>query len=157
MKMDILAILMVAFCLFAIGMFILFYIYAKKYHNEKSINDDYKVYDGDDDNSKDEIELVDITINNKDYVFDANGYNLYNYQEVEVVINDDSYMGTVTRGNYKDDINNYIQRPTKLVLKEKMDTNENNEFIKEENLIVDIPNSSIDISDEEFVPIKKNK
>lgn len=150
MEMDILAILMVAFCLFAIGMFILFYIYARKYHNEKNMSDDYKVID--DENPKDEIELIDISINNKDYVFDANGYNLYNYQEVEVVIDGNSYIGTVTRGNYQDDVNNYIQMPTKLVLKEKMDINDSSEVINKE-LVIEDNNSQ----EEEFVPIKKNK
>ncbi len=150
MEMDILAILMVAFCLFAIGMFVLFYIYAKKYHNEKNINEDYKVYGDEEESHNEEIELVDLSINGKDYIFDANGYHVSNYQNVDVIINGNVYSGTVIRGNYIDELNNYNQMPTKLILKEKED-------IKEDDLIVDIPDSSIDISDEEFVPIKKNK
>ena len=150
MEMDILAILMVAFCLFAIGMFVLFYIYAKKYHNEKNINEDYKVYGDEEESHNEEIELVDLSINGKDYIFDANGYHVSNYQNVDVIINGNVYSGTVIRGNYIDELNNYNQMPTKLILKEKED-------IKEEDLIVEIPDSSIDISDEEFVPIKKNK
>ena len=39
---DILVILMVAFGLFAISMFILFYVYLRKHYNSKHINDDYK-------------------------------------------------------------------------------------------------------------------
>lgn len=41
MKMDILAILMVAFGLFSILLFILFYIYARNARNRKRENDDY--------------------------------------------------------------------------------------------------------------------
>lgn len=40
--MDTLVILMMAFGLFAIIMFILFYVYAKKYYNEKHLTDEYK-------------------------------------------------------------------------------------------------------------------
>ena len=39
---DILVILMVAFGLFTILMFILFYVYIKKHYNDKHINDDYE-------------------------------------------------------------------------------------------------------------------
>lgn len=39
---DILVILMVAFGLFAICMFILFYVYLKKHYNNKHMSDDYK-------------------------------------------------------------------------------------------------------------------
>ena len=42
MEKDILVILMVAFGLFAILMFILFYVYAKKYYNDKHIIEDYE-------------------------------------------------------------------------------------------------------------------
>ena len=41
MEMDILAILMVAFGLFAVLMFILFYAYAKKYYNEKHLDNNF--------------------------------------------------------------------------------------------------------------------
>ena len=47
---DILVILMIAFGLFAIIMFILFYVYLRKRYNNKHINDDYaKDLDKDDD------------------------------------------------------------------------------------------------------------
>lgn len=39
---DILLILMVAFGLFAIVMFVLFYVYLKKYYNKKHLEDDYE-------------------------------------------------------------------------------------------------------------------
>ncbi len=41
MNMDILAILMVAFGLFAVLMFVLFCIYVKKYNNEKHLTEDF--------------------------------------------------------------------------------------------------------------------
>ena len=42
MEKDVLVILMVAFGLFAIVMFILFFIYLRKYYNTKHMEDDYK-------------------------------------------------------------------------------------------------------------------
>ncbi len=42
MEKDILVILMVAFGLFAIVMFILFFVYLKKYYNNKHLEEDYK-------------------------------------------------------------------------------------------------------------------
>ncbi len=42
MEKDVLVILMVAFGIFAIVMFILFFIYLRKYYNNKHIEDDYK-------------------------------------------------------------------------------------------------------------------
>lgn len=49
MELDVLAILMVAFGLFAILMFILFYVYAKKTHNTKHMSDDYNVDESEED------------------------------------------------------------------------------------------------------------
>ena len=155
MKMDILAILMVAFALFAILMFILFYIYAKKYRNEKRISESYEEDDIDNDDTlepveyKEEIELIDIMINDKDYIFDANNYHLYNSQEVEVLINGNSYHGIVTRSNYKDSLENFTQIPTKLEIKEP-EVNDNFEEIKIEETNED------NYDFEEFVPKKKN-
>ena len=42
MEKDILVILMIAFGLFAVIMFVLFYAYLKKYHNERIIDDNYE-------------------------------------------------------------------------------------------------------------------
>lgn len=42
MEKEVLVILMVAFGLFAIIMFILFFVYLKKYYNNRHIDDDYK-------------------------------------------------------------------------------------------------------------------
>ncbi len=150
MKMDILAILMVAFALFAILMFILFYIYAKKYHNEKRISesyeDDFEENDTQDSSNK-EIELIDIMINEKDYIFDANNYHLYNNQEVDVIINGNSYHGIVTRSNYIDDLDSFTQIPTKLEIKEP--TSDNSVEVEENTL-------DNDYELEEFVPKKKS-
>ena len=41
MEKDVLVILMVAFGLFAIVMFVLFFVYLKKYYNSRHINEDY--------------------------------------------------------------------------------------------------------------------
>lgn len=42
MEKDVLVILMVAFGLFAIIMFVLFFVYLKKYYNSKHLEDDYQ-------------------------------------------------------------------------------------------------------------------
>ena len=42
MMKDILVILMVAFGLFTILMFVLFYVYVKKHYNNKHLSDDYE-------------------------------------------------------------------------------------------------------------------
>ncbi len=42
MGKDVLVILMVAFGLFAIVMFVLFFVYLKKYYNSRHIDNDYK-------------------------------------------------------------------------------------------------------------------
>ena len=42
MEKDVLVILMVAFGLFAIIMFILFFVYLKRYYNNRKIDEDYK-------------------------------------------------------------------------------------------------------------------
>ena len=42
MGKDLLVILMIAFGLFAVIMFVLFYAYLKKYHNEKNLSEDFE-------------------------------------------------------------------------------------------------------------------
>lgn len=42
MEKDVLVILMIAFGIFAVVMFVLFYAYLKKYYNKRHIIDDYK-------------------------------------------------------------------------------------------------------------------
>lgn len=148
MTMDILAILMVAFCLFAILMFILFYIYARKYYNQKKISDDYTVLDKDevtyDDSSQ--IELIDIMINGKNYVFDANNNHLNYNETVRININGSVYTGIVIKDNYKDDLGHFEQIPTKLILE------------KEEVINEDVNNNQVESdSSEEFVPKKKDE
>ena len=53
---DILVILMMAFGIFAIVMFILFYIYLKKHHSNKYVNEDYDIGDIEEDNEESSIE-----------------------------------------------------------------------------------------------------
>ncbi len=149
MKMDILAILMVAFCLFAILMFILFYIYAKKYYNEKKISDDYKLESDEVNDDIPKIELIDISINGKNYVFDANNYHLNYNDMVKVMINGFTYNGVVTKGNYMDDLGHYSQIPTKLVLEEENDSEPLNQV--EDNY------QEINDESDEFIPRKKDE
>ena len=63
MGKDILVILMIAFGLFAIFMFILFFIYLKKYYNNRHIDDNYQK-DLDD---KFELEAKEVEIQNNEY------------------------------------------------------------------------------------------
>lgn len=60
---DILVILMMAFGLFAIAMFILFYVYLKKNYNKRHLNDDY-MKDVDDEEEKNDSKKI----NYEDYV-----------------------------------------------------------------------------------------
>ena len=57
MGKDILVILMVAFGLFAVIMFVLFYAYLKKYYNNRHISDDYKKDIDDTPIEEEEIEI----------------------------------------------------------------------------------------------------
>ena len=63
MGKDILVILMIAFGLCAIFMFILFFIYLKKYYNNRHIDDNYQK-DLDD---KFELEAKEVEIQNNEY------------------------------------------------------------------------------------------
>ena len=61
MGKDILVILMIAFGLFAVIMFVLFFVYLKRYYNSKHVEDDYKKeidMDDDHDDTLAEEELV---------------------------------------------------------------------------------------------------
>ncbi len=115
MEKDILVILMIAFGLFAILMFILFYIYAKKHYNDKHINEDYEEI------SNEELELVEIIINNKNYVFDANGYDVSEGEKVRVILNGKIVNGRVIKANYTENLNKLIERPEKLVLSNEVE------------------------------------
>ena len=127
MEKNILVILMMAFGLFAILMFILFYIYAKKHYNENHINEDYDLEDN-------EIELVEIIINNKNYLFDSNGYNVEEGNKVRVVINGEVVNGRVIKANYEEPLSKLGKRPEKLILSEekeevKSPLNDDMEFV----------------------------
>ena len=160
MEKDILVILMMAFGLFAILMFILFYIYAKKYYNEKHLTEDYQ--------EDEECELIDIRINDKVIVFDSNNYELSTNDHVKVIIDNNIYDGLVEKGNYKELLSNIKDTPRLLVIDNSSDINENNlEFSSEESITV-VPNSSLDneekidktemldFDDIDFIPKKKN-
>lgn len=141
--MDILVILMMAFGLFAILMFILFYIYAKKYYNEKHIIDEEM------DNTVN-IDAVDISIRGNVITFDANNKNLMNGERVSLMYNNTPCNGIVTRSNYELHLEMGEKIPNRLVLipKENVEVeyiNVNNE--KEVNYFGD---------EIEFVPKKKN-
>lgn len=115
MEKNVLIILMMAFGLFAILMFILFYIYAKKHYNDNHLNEDY------DDFSDDEVELVEILISNKSYVFDANVFNLEEGQKVRVILNGETVNGRVIKANYMESLNKLTKRPEKLVLSNEVE------------------------------------
>ena len=142
MEMDILAMLMVAFGLFAILMFILFYAYVKKYYNEKHLTEDYN------DSLGEEIDLVNIIIDNKNYVFDANDYNLIKDENVRVLIDNKVYDGKVIRGNYIGNTRDYQAIPSKLVLQEERENN------KED--INNIVNSKLNYVNEEVNYLENN-
>ena len=137
MEIDVLAILMVAFGLFAILMFILFYAYAKKYYNEKHLTEDYE---------DDEIDLVDIIINGKKYIFNANNYNLIENEKVKVLIENTVHDGIVSKSNYIGNISDYKVIPNKLVLQEEKKEKEEKENYKE------IESNEM----EDFIPKKKS-
>ena len=62
MEKDILVILMIAFGLFAVIMFVLFYAYLRKYYNNKHIDDNYEndIEYNEDDDGEDIIEREEI-------------------------------------------------------------------------------------------------
>lgn len=160
MEKDILVILMMAFGLFAILMFILFYIYAKKYYNTKHLTDNYL-----DDNE--ECDLIDIMINGKIITFDANNYILSNDENVKVMMDNNTYDGVVKKGNYNENINNIIETPRLLVLDTSKENNVENSKPKEEIKLYDSINEPIIVEEEsvnfendaydemDFVPKKK--
>ena len=151
MGKDVLVILMMAFGLFAILMFILFYIYAKKSYNSKHIDDNY--FD------EDELcDLVDIVIDGKIITFDANDYQLNKGTQVNVLLDNIIYEGIVERANYHESLRNIHETPRLLILSNNIDNdikiNENNTYKLneiEENIIKE--NNELD--EGEFIPRKK--
>lgn len=88
MEKDVLIILMIAFGLFAVIMFVLFYVYLKKYYNSRRISDDFeKEIDNrvDDDDDEDIIgnsgTFEDELNNNENYPSTMNEYNVDNDDE----------------------------------------------------------------------------
>lgn len=160
MEKDILVILMMAFGLFAILMFILFYIYAKKYYNTKHLTENYQ----DDD---EECELIDILINDKIITFDANNYILSNNDHVKVVMDNNTFDGIVKKENYVEHINNVVETPRLLVLdtkkEEKVEDNKTVEDVRlydsinETKIVEDKPTvfENNDYNEMDFIPKKK--
>ena len=77
MEKDILVILMIAFGIFAILMFILFYVYLKKYYNDKHIEQDF------------EQDIIKNEINDDNLFSNENEVNNYSYLDDEI---DDEFM-----------------------------------------------------------------
>ena len=89
MEMDILVILMVAFALFAILMFVLFYIYAKKYYNEKHLTEIYEDDAVDDEllEKKEPIENNNVDIDENDLIKEKD--NVTNDFSSEIAVEED--------------------------------------------------------------------
>lgn len=108
--MNILVILMTVLILLAIVMFVLFYVYLKKHYNEKHLSDDFEEDDDD------EIELVNIKIDNVDYVMNANGYYVKRNEKIQVIFNNEIKDAIVTRENYVRQLNSLNIIPEKLII-----------------------------------------
>ena len=80
MGKDVLVILMVAFGLLAIVMFVLFFVYLRRYYNSKHINDDYKK---DLDNNKDFLDGNELNNNYKNKQVEENNVEKNNYNKEE--------------------------------------------------------------------------
>ncbi len=84
MEKDLLVILMIAFGIFAVVMFILFYVYLKKYYNDRHIEQDYE-----NDIIKNDIEDDGISSNNDELLFSKEDNNSsYNVEDTM----DDEFM-----------------------------------------------------------------
>ena len=108
------------------------YTYAKKHYNDQHISEDYE------DLQDEEFELVEILINEKKYLFDANEYKLNENEKVKVVLDGNVVSGRVTRANYYNTIGKLNERPVKLILKND-----------------DKNNASPSSDDMDFVPLRK--
>ena len=148
--MDTLVILMVAFGLFAVAMFVLFYIYAKKYYNEKHLTEDYK----DDSEDNVNVEVIDVQANGNTYTFDADGKYYAKDQVIRLLIDGNYVDAVVTHTNYMKNYTSVNDLPKKVVLEEKKEIVE--EVTPVENSNVDIVTPLVTSSDnEEFIPVKK--
>lgn len=79
MEMDILVILIMAFGLFAILMFILFYIYAKKHYNDKHMSSDLEFIDDIDDDKdlpQEKEEVIEVIDEPKNTTMGENTFDL---------------------------------------------------------------------------------
>lgn len=140
MGKDVLVILMMAFGLFAILMFILFYVYAKRYFNEKKLTDDYNLDD-------EEREYIDISVDDMEYTFYADGNNLKKDDKVRVKIDGIVKDGIVTKANYFEYTRKLSNVPRALEIEREI-PQEAKEEVKEKKVL------SFDEMDD-FVPEKK--
>ena len=150
MEKDILVILMMAFGLFAILMFILFYIYAKKYYNSKHINEEY--------NLDEEVELIDILVDKKVITFDANGYQLKKDAKVYIKMDGNEYDGVVQKDNYKKMISAIKETPKLLVIvdkKEILTIEEAKLQEKDQEKTKEFKTELLNIDEMDFIPKKK--
>lgn len=157
MSKDILVILMMAFGLFAILMFILFYVYAKKYYNNKHLIDD--IEDNDDNETEEEIELVDILINDQMHTFDANDTILEKDDKIKLLMDNEVCDGVVVKANYKSLVSKLEEKPRLLFIYQEQDDEPLEEKInlKEvmDNIDVKVINSDEDQKLESIDDIKK--
>ena len=91
MEKDVLVILMIAFGIFAIAMFILFYVYLKKYYNGKHIEQDFE-----NDIFKDDLDDDIISTNPDDNTFSSND---------EIVSKDELFTPLIEDNNVLDNKN----------------------------------------------------
>ena len=68
-------------------------------------------------NDNNEKELINVLINNKNYIFLANGNYVTKGEHVKVIINNRTYFGTITKANYMRDISTMKTKPIKLIIK----------------------------------------
>jgi len=61
-------------------------------------------------------EVVNILIDKKNYIFLANDNQVSKNEHIKLIIDNKIYFGTVTKANYKRDINNMKVKPRKLII-----------------------------------------
>lgn len=66
--------------------------------------------------SLEQLELINVLINKKNFIFDANGNNLQKGERVKVLINRNVFLGIVTKSNYKRNRNEFKVKPQRLII-----------------------------------------
>ena len=83
MEKDILVILMIAFGLFAVIMFVLFYAYLRKYYNNKHTDYDYENDIANNEEDDDGEDIIETNYSNNQDEVDYNQSNVDEYNDVE--------------------------------------------------------------------------